>query len=205
MPETPVSSDGYTVRGMDRRIAVTEFVRDFIRRKVEVSETYKSLGDLVGMTGQGVSMIANGQRNVGSDSEDRWAEAMGHRSIDDFRRAAVEWAKKHRPELESVVRRIEPSARAATQWGDLPGWLAAETEARRRWPHVPDDAWLSARRMSGANDPKVSPETVKAAADIYLDYVVPLLAQPIVEPEDDDDTKAKKAGIKAARERNKGK
>lgn len=49
-----------------------------------------------------------------------------------------------------IAGRREPADRSAPlTFGALPGWPEAEAEARQRYPRVPDEAWLGARRMAG--------------------------------------------------------
>jgi len=54
-------------------------------------------------------------------------------------------------------------------YGSLPGWPQAESDARRRYRHIPADVWSEAAEMSGASAPAiVTPEWVLQVALVVL-------------------------------------
>jgi transcriptional regulator with XRE-family HTH domain len=170
---------------------VARYIREKLKERIrETKESQRELADRLKLSKGSITQIFGEGRGVG------WTTAEGFMAL---MRIDEETLFRQAREFEAKNPAPPPPRRVGASWGDLPGWKAAEAEARRRFPHVPEDAWLAARRMSGATDPDVNASTVKAAAELYLTHMKPLATQPLEEPPEDAFSEATKAAARRRR------
>ena len=124
---------------------------------------------LVGLSHPIILGILKGTHGLSrADTVERLCLHLGH-SLPEAYAAAAAWARTHPAEVaaERPFPPDLPAPAAAPTLGSHPDWPAAEAEARRRAPWVPESAWSGARAI-GYAAPRISPELAIAAAQLVL-------------------------------------
>lgn len=137
---SPVSTDRMDKRRIGTRALVSEEadrVKEALVRLLAEAGTQRELARRVGVTPQAISRVLTGG-DSGPALARKVADAMG---------VPLELLLRGDTSGESGV--LEP------RFGNLSGWAEAEAEARRRFRHVPSEAFDAVRDLRGARTPDV--------------------------------------------------
>lgn len=182
MTSTETASDSHRV---DQSIA-DRLRLVLARRQTSASGLSKAAGLARGHVGLILSGTVKG--NVQPDTLKKIAAAAG---------VAYEWLATGAGESGLDVRPAPIPTASAAAFGDLPGWAAAESEARRRYPGVPPFAFRKVARTSLVGDqPRtISAELVADLAKVWLRHA----SDEELSAADEDDADADIAALRARR------
>lgn len=118
-------------------------------------------GDELGVTQQSISSFLN--RNTGASLHLAWEIAKASRKT-------VDELLTGRPDGRSV------------RFGELPGWIEGEAEARRMFAHVPSDAFEAVRGWRAEEPPAVTPLIIGTLAEAMWKSLAVQASVPAASP-----------------------
>lgn len=155
------------------RQAVVAYLRHRARAAIAL-EGVRPFARKVGVSHVTMLGIDNGTNALSkSDTTDALAATFGLSDVARLYAEAAKFAVEH-PDLvaaeNSTSTRVELDTVTNPSFGDLPGWKEAESEARRKYRYIPEDAWVGARGLAGMKfREQVTAENVLKAAQLWLD------------------------------------